>query len=132
MKNSVTKKQKDFLTEIIDNRLTVEEAMKKGRINQITLRKWFSSQPFIIELAKRIECLVKRADMLISQHRLTAVERLLRLTDSEKEETARKACLDILKLTSSGKSTAKEPDMPSFSPQTAAKLLEILANNSET
>ena len=128
----INKKQKDFLKEILDNRLPVETAMGKCKIDAAMLCQWFSSQPFTTELANRIECMTKRADMLISQHRLTAIEKLILLTNCDKEETARKACIDIIELTANGKNDEKDPETPQFSQQTAAKLLEILANGSET
>ncbi len=128
----INKRQKDFLVEILDKRIPVDTAMERLDIGAALLCQWFSSPAFLDELAKRIEFITKRSDMLISQHRLTAVERLVLLTNCDKEETARKACLDIIELTDNDKNNEKDADLPPISPETAAKLLEILANGNET
>ncbi len=128
----INKKQRDFLIEILDKRIAVETAMERLDIGAELLCQWFSSSAFLAELAKRIEFITKRSEMLISQHRLTAVEKLVLLTNCDKEETARKACLDIIELTADAEKDEKDADMPQISPETAAKLLEILANASET
>jgi hypothetical protein len=128
----INSKQKRFLSDILDKRLTVDRAMEISGVSGEILCKWFSSPAFIDELAGRIEIVTRRADMIISQNRVTAAENLVRLTSCDKEETARKACLDILELTAAGKAPQNDAAKPAMSEQTAAKLLEILANEKQT
>jgi hypothetical protein len=129
---TVNKKQKNFLNDILEKRLPVERAMELSDIRGEVLCRWFSTPAFIGELARRIEIITKRADMVISQNRLTAAEKLVKLTSCDKEETARKACLDILELTAANKTQLSEDNGQAISGETAAKLLEILANEKQT
>ena len=124
----LNKKQRDFLDEILNNRSSVELASEKLNISSDCLCKWFASADFTEELAGRLELIIKRADMLISQNRLTAAEKLVNLTSCEKEETARKACLDILELTATITDKNHKPQQK-IDPKIAAKLLSILAES---
>ena len=124
----LNKKQRDFLDEILNNRSSVELASDKLNISSDCLCKWFASPEFTEELARRLELIIKRADMLISQNRLTAAEKLINLTSCEKEETARKACLDILELTATITDKNHKPQQK-IDPKLAAKLLSILAES---
>ncbi|MFI4911039.1 MAG: hypothetical protein ACIAQZ_05175 [Sedimentisphaeraceae bacterium JB056] len=127
----ISKKQRDFLDCIIDSRIEVEAAMEQLGISSDTICRWFSMEAFTQEITRRIDVITRRADMIISQNRLLAAKRLVKLTNCEKEETARKACLDILELTAAGKVEENQGTMPQISQQTAAKLLEILANEKQ-
>ncbi len=127
----VNKKQRDFLDEILNNRTTVELASEKLQISGDCLCRWFASPTFIEELASRIELITKRADMLISQNRLTAAEKLVCLTGCDKEETARKACLDILELTARQKQDPNKTSTAKISPELAAKLLNVIAKETK-
>lgn len=127
-----TKKMRAFLEDILTNRLSVETAMAKNSVSGELLKRWFSSPVFLQTLAKDTELAAKRADILISQNRITAAEKLVSLTNCDKEETARKACLDIIELTGKPENAEDKNTTPVFSPETAEKLLKILANEKQT
>lgn len=125
----INSRQRRFLNEILDKRVPIDNAIEIVGIDERLLCAWFATPAFLEELARRIEFITKRADMLISQHRLTAVEKLVTLTSCEKEETARKACLDIIELTTEKNTQQQTEPTPQLSPELAAKLLSIIADS---
>lgn len=96
-----------------------------------TLRKWLSSETFTTELAFRQDIARRQSELLLSRFATTAASKLIALLESEKEETVRKACLDILNLTgkqpqATGENVPPKPIQPLDS-KTADKLLEVLS-----
>ena len=76
--------------------------------------------------------------MLIARYSLVAAAKLVQLTESEKEETARKACLDIIELPhqdttkdQSGKTDGEKEKLPELSDEKASRILAVLAEDSD-
>lgn len=135
---SITKKQKTFIDEIFENGISESEAMEKYNISIMTYRKWLASESYRAEFECRIEAARRQSEILIARHSSYAAAKLINLADSEKEETARKACLDILdqtkQLTLRPQERAENDDCQDLSeqiklsPEIGRKMLEILAN----
>lgn len=113
-----------------------QAVIKKHNISPQTLKRWLRQDSFKNELNFRRDRARRQSSILLAKYVPLAAAKLVQLCDSEKEETARKACLDILSLgagsaddSSISADTADSSPAPAaISPQTASKLLETLAD----
>lgn len=73
---------------------------------------------------------------MLARYARVAVSNLVQLTECETPETARKACIDIITMRANrldgtsatpGHNPTPKPDSPPLSPETAGKLLAVLA-----
>ncbi len=80
---------------------------------------------------KRIETAHKKGCLLLAKSLPTAIERLTELLDDENRETARKACVDLIKLELTRprphEAPAEAEPGGSLDPQLADRLLKALA-----
>jgi len=74
------------------------EALEHHEVDPETFDRLLNSPKFILEVGNRIGLSIIRTKLLIAQYAQTATAKLISLTDCEKEETARKACLDVINL----------------------------------
>jgi transposase-like protein len=115
------------------------EILAEHNISRETFYKWLGEANFIQAFDSRINQLRMQTAVLIAGYACSAVKKLIELTESEKQETARKACLDILNLQADNYITRKENNTeppPKLShlehlpKEKVSKLLEVLAENS--
>jgi len=126
----LTKKQFQLIN-LLAQGTDFDEAAVQSDIALSTLRKWLNSETFRSELAFRQDTARRQSELLLSRFATTAASKLIALLESEKEETVRKACLDILNLTSKqteniSRHIPSKPIMPPDS-RTAEKLPKLLA-----
>lgn len=129
----------------------------KDRPSRNKFRHWLDDESFQAELHKRIDWLKMKSELIIARYRTFAAAKLVELiNDAEKEETARKACLDILNLSGpkpprsrytsgsgsgeiqekekqhpQGSTLAEEPSGGKLSQAKAGRILAILAEEEE-
>jgi len=129
------KKQLAVVTDIFENALTETDALAKNRVTKWLYKKWLDNPAFTAELDARFDQALRRNKFLIAHYLPLAVQRLVQLTVSEKDETARKACLDLISLQSSddgpedSKNSQPQDNLPELSPEKASKMLAILAED---
>ena len=94
----LSKRQINVLNGLFTGDLTLNDILKSCRVSQITYYDWLSDPFFMAAFDKRIDS--GRAVLLstLSAYSQAALLSLVNLTRSQKTETARKACLDIVKL----------------------------------
>ena len=86
------------------------------------------------EIDARIEAAIHQSKLVMARWLPLAAERLAQLTISEKDETARKACLDIISLhtpeteqkTAQNAQTVQAKEIKPLPPEIASKLLAAL------
>lgn len=108
--------------------------LAKHRIKKSAYNRWLADENFQAELVSRIKTARLLSEVLIARYSAVAAAKLVQLTESEKEETARKACLDIIS-PSQRDDTQNRPDkpgedkpqLPELSDETASRLLAVLA-----
>ena len=131
----LTNRQQDVIDDLFGGKFSESEVMKRHKISKIVFTKWFSDNLFVRELQFRVESSRRQSEMIIARYAPAAAAKLVALTDSEKEETARKACLDIITTPCDKKDKAgedhAETSQPSenISQQTASRLLEALSKD---
>jgi len=112
-----------------------KDVLARCKVSRKLYGRWLADEAFTAELDRRVTEAYRRSALLIARHAPTAADRLLKLTKCEKEETARKACLDIISPPGSNPTTTaaetSPTDSPKLSPETAGKLLAVLAASEE-
>ena len=143
MKSSMKKpsrRQLAVIDDLFDGKMDEAEILEKHNLRISVFRKWLASDSFIAELDQRAAATRRQSEMIIARFAPAAAAELVALTECEKAETRRKACLDIITAASgnSGSAIAAEssqtasdtdrPDIPiNLSPQLAGKILAVMA-----
>ena len=129
--SKLTPRQLKFIDELFNSGGDEAAACAKENINAAMYRRWLSQKTFTDEIAGRIESAKRASRILLTQYMTVAAAKLVALTESEKEETARRACLDILSLNNEDSAiddeTPAEEPVLQISPAIASKLLAVLA-----
>jgi hypothetical protein len=135
----LTKTQLAVIDELFAGRLEEHEILDKYKLTRKLYHKWWNDHAFKQQFDKRIADAYRQSAVLIARYAPVAAAKLIQLTESDRPETARKACLDIISMhTSSAETASRKPDqtqpadtkpsMP-FTPETAGKLLAVLAED---
>jgi hypothetical protein len=124
-------RQLGVIDELFASDASEQNVLAKYKVSRKLYSRWLADETFAAELDRRITEVYRRSALLIARHVPKAADRLLELTKCEKEETARKACLDIITAPGAGQTTdaseTSPTDSPKLSPETAGKLLAVLA-----
>ena len=132
----LTKRQLAVIEDLFSGELGEQQVLDKHNVSRNVYNKWQAEDNFSREFAQRIAGAHRQGQLIIARCASLAAAKLVQLTESENQETARKACLDIISLP---KSTADKADRPSgpemlgqqqnqqLSPETASRLLTALA-----
>jgi len=132
----LSKRQHDVIEDMFDERMLEQDVLDKYNVGRTLFNKWLADETFTEQLDKRIAAAYRSSTIYIARYAPLAAAKLVQLTDSAKVETARRACLDIISMNSSGENPAgttaaaseKQPEnhLP-FSADTAGRLLAVLA-----
>jgi hypothetical protein len=139
-KRKLSKRQIAVIDEIFRGEVDEQSILDKYKVSRKLYNRWLADETFSAEFDRRIEAAFRQSAILIARYAPLAAAKLVALTESDKEETARKACLDIIssafrpKTQDPGlKTQDNEPlatsDKPpgGLSDETASRLLEALA-----
>jgi hypothetical protein len=131
----LTKKQVRVLDDFFGESLEEPPSLKKSKVKNAVYKKWLLSDEFFEELIKRA---CRKTKVMIAHYSQFAAAKLIGLADSEKDEIARKACLDIITLQTAASESAERPDETgdnksdfAISDKKASKLLAVLAEDDE-
>ena len=132
-KTKLSRRQLAVLDDLFAGDFSEQQVLDKHKLNRSRYNRWLAEERFCAEFDRRIASAHRQSAALIARYAPLAAAKLVQLTDSEKEETARKACLDIIsscgnKGTEPQRDKATELTEYELSPQTAGRLLAALAN----
>jgi len=133
----LSKRQLLVIEDLLSGELDEAGLLAKHRLSARILGKWYSSELFKEEIAARLEQLRRQGELIIARYAPVAAMRLVELAAGSREETARKACLDIMSLprkTTVKSEPAAKPAAgsgPAIRPETASRLLEALAKEKD-
>ena len=129
----LSKKQFNVIDDLFGSNCNESQILKKHKISKYIYRKWLADKNFIDELSFMAESSRRRSKMIIAKNTQIAAANLVDLTRSENEETARKACLDIMAQPKTTNIVDKTPEIAqeSISPELAGKLLAALARETQ-
>jgi len=97
-KRRLTTKQLGVLNDLFFGGLDEGAVLEKHKVRRRTYDRWFLDDFFRGEFCRRVERLVNQSRFIVARYSAYAATKLVELTGSKKEETARKACVDIIKL----------------------------------
>ncbi|MGD0597691.1 MAG: hypothetical protein ABSA64_09270 [Sedimentisphaerales bacterium] len=132
--NKITKKQRDVIDDLFAGELEEQQVFEKHRINKRLYDKWLTEENFAGEFDRRIKSAHRHGELIIARFANVAAAKLVQLTESENQETSRKACLDVINylrqkaepVPDDQPEAEKLPDLP---PELASRLLAVLAAN---
>jgi len=139
-KKQLQKKQRAVLDDLFRGELEEQAILEKHKVKMAVYDRWHANEFFAAEFARRMEALNRQSELIIAKYRALAAVKLVQLTESDKEETARKACLDIISLPTLSNEKLEQPtgvqkdsekSLPQLPPETANKLLAVLAEAQE-
>jgi hypothetical protein len=136
-KKRLTKRQLAVIEDVFSDFSMVDEqaVLDKHKVSRNLYNKWLTEASFTEQFDQRIAAAHRQSAALIARYAPLAAAKLVQLTDSDKEETARKACLDIISMlqiartcnNASADANLKSQITPQLSDQTVSRLLAILA-----
>src|SRR4030042_4513756 len=92
----ISKKQLSVIDDLFDGTLDGQAVLDKYNVKSETFKKWLNDERFIERLNERITHSFWQSRLFVARFATLAASRLVQLTESENQETARKACLDII------------------------------------
>jgi hypothetical protein len=137
-KRQLTKRQLVVIDDLFGAELEERAILEKHKVSRNVYNKWLADERFKAEITLRVTSARLQSEALIARYSLLAAAKLVQLIESEKEETSRRACLDIISLPNSkGRKAGKvqKGDLKSVKhskalpPRTASRLLEALAQS---
>ncbi len=139
-RTSLTKKQQAMLDEIFSGELDEQAVLEKYNVSRNQYYKWLTDDCFAEQFDRRIAAAYRQSAALVARYATLAAAKLVQLTESENQETARKACLDIISMqpvvrgetSDDRRGTMDESAAGGLSPETASKILEVLAQEQKT
>jgi len=137
----LTKRQRAVLDDLFVGKLDEQEALDKHRVSRTVYHRWLADERFAAEFEERIVHSYRQSRVILARGAAKAANNLVGLAGSEKGETARKACLDIIALHSPSHADTKQaptakskpdPSTPQLPPETASRLLAALAEEPDS
>ena len=120
-KKQLNKKQLAVMEDLFSGELDERAVLQKHKISRNVYSRWLADGLFASEFDRRITSAHRQSAAIIAKYTPLAAAKLVQLTEYDKEETARKACLDIISLPAL---LDKKMDQPTES-QTAEKQQQI-------
>ena len=139
-KRRLNKRQLAVVDDLFDGKMDEAEILEKHDLRTSAYRKWLANDNFIAELTRRTEAARRQSEMIIARCAPAAAAELVALTECEKEETRRKACLDVITAaggnqplaiaagTGSAEDNIEKTAAPlNLTPKLAGKILAVMA-----
>ncbi len=134
----LNKRQLAVIDDLFAGEMEESQVLEKHKVGLRLYRKWLADELFAGELAFRVESARRAGELIIARYTPMAAAKLVSLTESDKVETVRKACLDIMSAVQAKANPADADSAPSSNqqhtnddlpPELAGKLLEVLAEH---
>ena len=106
----LSKRQLAVIDDMFDGELDEQSVLAKHKVSRSTYDRWLADDSFAEQFDRRIASAHRQSELIIAKYAPLAAAKLVQLTESAKEETARKACLDIISLPKIGAKEAERPD----------------------
>jgi hypothetical protein len=135
-RKKLSKKQLAVIDDLFGDELDEQAVLEKHKVNRNIYNRWLADELFVSEFDSRVMSAHRQSAVLIAKYAPLAAAKLVQLTESEKEETARKACMDIISLPAlldkrmvqPGELQTAETQLPQqLTEQAAGRLLAALA-----
>jgi hypothetical protein len=140
----LSRRQLAVIEDLFAGELTEQAILNKHKVSRTVYNTWLSDECFRQQFDERIASAYRQSELILARYAPLAAAKLVELMGSDKPETVRKACLDVISLRVSqavlsktattvgtlnqSASNVAEPNPPQLSDETASKILSILAN----
>ena len=132
----LSQRQLTVLDDLFNSELDEQAVLDKHKVRRSTYDRWLADKIFAERFKQYVNGLKRRSELLMAKYSCLAAAKLVELTASDKAETARKACLDIISVPKIANSRDVQTDKVSkessqqaeqLSDATASRLLTALA-----
>lgn len=142
-KKRLKKRQLAVIDDMFSGELDEQAVLDKHKVSRNLYNRWLDDGLFVSEFDRRVISAHRQSAALIARYAPLAAAKLVQLTESDKEETARKACVDIISMPAlldkrmaySNESQTSDPDVSSQTQQlseaTVSRLLAALAQEEQ-
>lgn len=134
-KSRLSPRQLEVIDELCIAELSEAKILEKYGISYTIYRRWLSMENFSEEMDFRMGAARRQSQFIVAKFASHVASKLIELTESEKEETARKACVDIIRMPAivSGLNQKEEHDSSEvpITQETATRILASLAKQTE-
>lgn len=139
-RKKLSKKQLAVIDDLFGGELDEQAVLEKHKVNRNVYNEWLADELFTSEFDRRIMSAHRQSAALIAKYTPLAAAKLVQLTGSEKVETARKACVDIISLQALLDKRIAQPNesqseqtnpLQQITEQTASRLLAALAQEEQ-
>ncbi len=136
----LSQKQLAVLDDLFTSDLDEQAILDKHKVRRSTYERWLADKLFVERFKQYVNGLKRRSELLMAKYSCLAAVKLVELTASDKAETARKACLDIISPPKIAANKDEEPDkaqkegdrqVKQLSVETASRILAALAEADE-
>ena len=124
------------IKDLFAGELAEEEVLKKWGVRRDTYSRWHTMENFAAEYKRRLKQAKLEGERIMVKYSNVAASKLVELTQSKKEEIARRASFDVInyynrkrKGRSAGKNEPEAEELPELPPEVASRLLAALAND---
>ena len=120
------------LDDLFNSDLDEQGVLDKHKVRRSTYENWLANELFAERFNRYVNSVRRRSELLMAKYSCLAAAKLVELTTSEKAETARKACLDIIcqpKIAAEAEKVEKDSNkqVELLSGTTASRLLAAMA-----
>jgi len=135
-RKQLSKRQLAVMEDLFGGELDEQAVLDKNKVSRNVYNKWLADGAFVDEFDRRVASARRQGEFIIARYAPLAAAKLVQLTESKSQETARKACLDIISLPQAAAKRRQAPDEGEWageqeeqqlSDETASKLLAVLA-----
>ncbi|UCD53109.1 MAG: hypothetical protein JSW27_10790 [Phycisphaerales bacterium] len=130
----LTRRQRAVIEDLFMAEMDEQDVLDKHKVSRALYSRWLADERFIAYLEWKMAQAYRSGRLILARYATVAAGKLVALTDCEKEETARKACLDIITLdnptlTASPNAASDQSDTgpAELPPETARRILAALA-----
>lgn len=126
----LTKKQRAVIDDLFAGQLDEQQILDTHKVARRVYEKWLTDRIFTEQFEHRLRSARRQGELIIARYSPVAAAKLVQLTESENQETARKACLDVINYIKPNiKPEPAEAELPpQLPPELACRLLAALAN----
>ena len=129
----LSRRQLIILDDLFNSDLDEQGVLDKHKVRRSTYERWLAEELFAERFNRYVNSVRRRSELLMAKYSCLAAAKLVELTTSEKAETARKACLDIIicqpKIAAEAEEIEKDSNkqVELLSGTTASRLLAAMA-----
>ncbi len=106
----LSQRQLAVLDDLFNSDLDEQAVLDKHKVRRNTYDRWLEDKLFAERFKQYVNGLKRRSELLMAKYSCLAAAKLVELTASGKDETARKACLDFISLPKVGGQKTEGPD----------------------